>query len=503
MSKRGSGILLHVTSLPSPYGIGDFGSGAFEFVDFLAHTKQSYWQILPLNAINSAYDISPYHTVSAFACNVYLISPEVMIQDDLLDENDLEPRPDFSLGRVDYESVIDYKNRLFQKAFGHFKKRKTKNDKFEKFCTEHSSWLEDFALFMALKRSFRGKVWSEWPVKIKNRDPEAIQSAKKKLHDKIEMEKFLQFIFDKQWRRLKHYCRKKKIQIIGDMPIYVDYDSVSCWTHPEIFKLDKKRRPLAVAGVPPDYFSRTGQLWGNPVYRWDVLKEKKYDWWIRRIERSLKLYDIIRIDHFRGFVGYWEVPAARKTAIRGKWKKAPAYDFFNHLKKNFHRLPIIAEDLGFITPKVRDVMNHFGIPGMKVLLFAFGRDDPNHPYLPHNYEKNCVVYTGTHDNNTVRGWFESEVKSREKKRVFRYLDLEVKKQEIHWEFVKLAMMSRANTAIIPMQDILGLGGGARMNLPATKKGNWKWRLLPEQVTSPLVEKLLEITEISGRAKKLK
>jgi len=501
MRKRGSGILLHITSLPSPYGIGDFGSGALEFIDFLARTKQKYWQILPLNAINSAYDISPYHSTSAFACNVYLISPEVMIQEDFLDEEDVEPRPDFSLGSVDYESVVNYKNKLFQKAYEHFKERKIKDEEYEKFCVENFSWLEDFALFKALKRSFREKVWSDWPDEIKDRDPEAIQSAKKELHDKIEMEKFLQFIFDKQWRRLKHYCRKKGIQIIGDMPIYVDHDSVDCWTHPEIFELDKKKRSLAVAGVPPDYFSRTGQLWGNPVYRWDVLKDKQYDWWIHRIERSLKLYDILRIDHFRGFVGYWEVPAARKTAIKGKWKKAPAYDFFNHLKKKFCRLPIIAEDLGFMTPDAKAVMHHFGIPGMKVLLFAFGKDDPKHPYLPHNYEKNYVAYTGTHDNNTVRGWFEREAKPREKKRVSRYLDREVKKQEIHWEFVKLAAMSKANTVIIPMQDILGLGEEARMNLPATRKGNWRWRLLPVQMTSLLAEKLLGITEVSRRAKK--
>ena len=501
MSRRGSGILLHITSLPSPYGVGDLGSASYDFVDFLAQTQQSYWQILPLNAINSAYDISPYHTVSAFACNVYLISPEVMVRDGLLAGGDLKPRPDFPAGCVDYESVIEYKNRLFQKAFEHYRKGKIQDERYKKFCTENSSWLEDFALFMALKKHFRGKAWSDWPVEIKNRNPEAVQSAIRELDSKIEREKFLQFIFDRQWRRLKTYCRKKGIQIIGDIPIYVDYDSVSCWTYPEIFKLDKKKRAQAVAGVPPDYFSRTGQLWGNPVYRWEELKEREYDWWIDRFKRSLKLCDILRLDHFCGFVRYWEVSAGRKTAIKGKWKKVPVYDFFTHLKKKFPRFPIIAEDLGFITPEVKDIMLHFDIPGMKVLLFAFGRDDPRHPYLPHNYEENCVVYTGTHDNNTVRGWFESEAKPREKTRVFRYLDRNVKKQEIHWEFVKLAMMSKANTAIVPVQDILGLGEEARMNLPATKEGNWRWRLLPEQVTSSLARKLLEITQISGRAKR--
>ncbi|NIO48318.1 MAG: 4-alpha-glucanotransferase [Candidatus Aminicenantes bacterium] len=497
MRKRASGILLHVTSLPSLYGIGDFGSGAFRFIDFLSQAKQSYWQILPLNAMNSAFDTSPYHIVSAFANNKLLISPELLAQEGLLNKADLESMPKFPQDRVNYRAVIIYKKNLFRKAFENFKKRKADYE-FEKFCTENSSWLEDFAIFMALKTHFKGRVWSEWPVELRDRQPEAIQSLKKDLHDEIEMHRFLQYVFIKQWLLLKSYCHGKGIRIIGDMPIYVDYDSADCWTCPDIFKLDKNKRPYAVSGVPPDYFSKTGQLWGNPLYRWDVLKKEGYGWWIRRIENDIKLYDIARIDHFRGFVGYWEVPSKAKTAVKGKWVKAPALDFFNQLNKRFRRLPIIAEDLGFITPDVKKVMEYFAFPGMKVLLFAFGKNDPMHPYLPHTYNKNCVVYTGTHDNNTVRGWLKKEAKHEDKRRVFRYLGRKVSGQEIHWEFIRLAMLSVANTVIIPMQDFLGLGEWARMNRPATSKGNWQWRLLPEQLSPALKDRLLEITRTYGR-----
>lgn len=498
MKKRGSGILLHITSLPSPYGIGDLDSGAYRFVDFLAQAKQCYWQILALNPIDPAYGNSPYHSISAFAFNTLLINPDLMIEEGLLHKRDVEPMPHFPLNRVDYNSVIPYKRKLLNKALTRFKKR-GKNDEYKKFCIENSFWLDDFALFVTLKAHFKGQVWSEWPSQIRDRQPEALQSLKNELHDKIEEEKILQYIIYKQWLLLKHHCHQKRIHIIGDMPIYMDYDSVDLWTHPELFKLDHRKRPYAVAGVPPDYFSDTGQLWGNPLYRWDVLKESKYDWWMQRMEHNLKLYDIVRIDHFRGFVGYWEVPATEKTAINGKWIEAPAGDFFQHLNKRFHSPPIIAEDLGTITPDVREVMRQFAYPGMKVLLFAFGEDDSMHPYLPHTYEKNCVVYSGTHDNNTVRGWFEKEAKLEDKKRVFRYIGREISEREIHWEFIKLAMMSVANTVVFPMQDVLGLGAEARMNRPATSEGNWEWRLLPEQLTSSFAEKLSEITEISGRA----
>jgi len=323
--------------------------------------------------------------------------------------------------------------------------------------------------------------------------------AKKEFHEKAEMERFLQYMFFKQWSSLKNYCNGKGIQIIGDIPIYVEHDSADVWTHPEIFKLDEAKRPFAIAGVPPDYFSETGQLWGNPVYRWDVLREKGYYWWVQRMERNLKLCDVLRIDHFRGLVAYWEVSATENTAINGRWIEAPAMDFLNRLTRKFPFLPIIAEDLGLITPDVREIMHHFDLPGMKVLLFAFGEDLPTNPYIPHNLPKNCVAYTGTHDNNTIRGWFEGEEAPEDKKRLLRYLGRDVPIEELHWELIRLLMMSAANTAIFPMQDILGLGEEARMNRPATLEGNWQWRMLPDLLTPELSSRLLEMTEMYGRA----
>ena len=320
-----------------------------------------------------------------------------------------------------------------------------------------------------------------------------------KLRNEIEREKFIQYLFFKQWFGLKSYCSQKGIKIIGDIPIYVNYDSADVWVNPEIFKLNEEKRPILVAGVPPDYFSETGQLWGNPVYNWDELRKRNYGWWIQRLEHALKIYDVVRIDHFRGLVDFWEVPAGEQTAKNGKWTDAPAEDFFNVLLNKFPNLPIIAEDLGFLSPRVKEVMQHFEFPGMKVLLFAFGEDNPAHPYLPHTYGKNSVVYTGTHDNNTARGWFEKEATDKDKERVSRYLGHKVPAKNIHWELIRLAMMSVSNTALFPMQDILGLGQETRMNLPGSGEKNWEWRMLPDQLTSAHEEKLLELTETYGRA----
>lgn len=494
--KRGSGILLHITSLPSPYGIGDMGPWAYKFADFLSETKQKFWQVLPLTPTTLPSG-SPYHGSSAYAGNTLLISPELMVREGLLDKEDTEPMPRFQKNKVDYPRVSSFKEKLFERAYEHFKP--SENGEYENFCSENSNWLEDFALFVALKAHFRGKVWGEWPPGIRDRQPEALKTLKNKLQDRIEREKFLQYVFFRQWFSLKSYCNRKGIQIIGDMPFYVSYNSVDVWKNPEFFKLNEKKQPAFVSGVPPDYFSRTGQLWGDPVYRWDALKEQGYSWWIRRIEHNLKLFDFIRIDHFRGFVGYWEVRAGERTAVKGRWVKAPAKNFFTEVCERFPHLPILAEDLGTITPDVREIMRHFGFPGMRVLLFAFGEDLPTNPYAPHNHLKNCIVYTGTHDNNTVRGWFEGEATPEDRERLFRYLGREVHPQEVHWEFIRLAMMSVADMVIIPMQDILGLGEQARMNRPATVKGNWQWRLLPEQLTSTLTRRLLEMTQIYGRA----
>lgn len=497
MKRRGSGVLLHVTSLPSSYGIGDLGPWAYRFADFLAKTKQGLWQILPLNPTDPAYDNSPYHSISAFASNSLLISPELMVRDSLLAKSDLEPLPNCPKGRVDYGAVIAYKKKLFNLAYERFRNERQKYE-YEKFCLENAYWLDNFALFSALKSHFQGQVWSEWPQDIRDRQPKTLQSLKKELHHRIELEKFLQYVFFQQWISLKGYCNHRGIQFFGDIPIYVQYDSVDVWTDPEIFKLDNEKRPYAVAGVPPDYFSETGQLWGNPVYRWNVLQQRRYDWWIQRMEHTLNLFDVLRIDHFRGFVAYWEIPAGEKTAINGRWVEVPVEDFFNALLKRFSYLPIIAEDLGVITPDVREIMNHFEFPGMKLLLFAFGEDHPMHPYLPHTYEKHYVAYTGTHDNNTIKGWFEKEATPEDKRRLFRYLGREVPLEELHWEMIRLAMMSVANLVIFPMQDLLGLGEEARMNRPATKEGNWRWQLLPEQLTPLLTRRFLEMTEIYGR-----
>jgi 4-alpha-glucanotransferase len=497
MDKRGSGILLYVTSLPSPFGIGDLGPWAFRFVDFLEETKQRYWQILPLNPTNLKYGNSPYHSNSVFAGETLLISPELLVQDGLLDQKDLELCVDFPKERVDYPGVISYKNRLFQQAFARFKKTQ-RTDEYERFCQENIFWLEDYALFTAISANLPKQHWIDWPVDLLNRVPEAVQRAKESCFESYEKAKFLQYLFWKQWMSLQDYCRQKGIRIIGDIPIYPVYDSADLWVYPELFNLDENRRPITVAGVPPDYFSETGQLWGNPVYRWDILKDRSYDWWIHRFRHNLTLYDLVRVDHFRGFVGYWEVPAHEKNAVNGNWSKAPAEDFFNRLLAEIPNAPIIAEDLGTITPDVKEILDHFEFPGMKVLLFAFSDDLATNPYVPHNHVENCVVYTGTHDNNTVLGWFQKEASPEDKKRISMYLGRDPAEADIHWELIRLGMMSVARIALFPMQDILGLGEEARMNRPGTRKGNWQWRFSTDQLTPVVKEKLREMTKSYGR-----
>ncbi|HPA14135.1 MAG TPA: 4-alpha-glucanotransferase [Desulfobacterales bacterium] len=497
MRRRASGILLHITSLPSAYGIGDMGPWAYRFADFLFQTGQSFWQVLPLNPTSPSSGDSPYHSVSAFAGNPLLISPALLVKDGLLTLAELDPPPCFPKERVHFRSVIAYKGKLFKRAYLRFK-AKADRDEFENFCRQNADWLDDFVLFNAIKSCFRKRSWSEWPRLLRDRKSVAVQIALKKLDRFVERGKFLQYIFFKQWKRLKVYCNQRGIQILGDIPIYVNYESSDLWANPELFKLDKEKKPVAVAGVPPDYFSATGQLWGHPLYRWNKLKATGYRWWIGRIKRNLSLFDALRIDHFRGFVAYWEIPAGEKTAINGHWVKAPGADFFKHLLKRFHCLPIIAEDLGTITPEVKEIMHRFQFPGMRLLLFAFGEDFPSSSYLPHNLEKNCVVYTGTHDNNTVKGWFEKEATVHERSRLFRYLGRRVPINELHWEMIRLAMMSPARLAIFPMQDILGLGDESRMNRPAKTEGNWKWRLLPGQLTPTLAGNLREMTEIYER-----
>ncbi len=497
MKRRASGILLHVTSLPSRFGIGDMGPEAYRFAEFLAEAQQGFWQILPLNPTESFHYHTPYHTTGAFACNSLLASPEAMVEQGLLERPDIDSPPKFPETRVDFSSVTSFKKKLFLKAFKRFKTLGNRSE-YERFCAENRPWLDTFALFMALKHKFNGEAWGNWPHEFRDRHPDALRQASEQLAERIEMEKFLQFVSFTQWLTLKQFCNERGIQIIGDMPIYVDYDSADVWTNPHLFKLDERKWPYVVAGVPPDYFSSTGQLWGNPIYRWDMLQQSDYDWWIRRIEHSLRLYDFVRIDHFRGFVAFWEIPASEKTAVNGRWVEAPAMDFFKRLLKKFPDPPIIAEDLGTITPDVREVIHLFNFPSMKLLLFAFGDDMPANPYIPHNFETNCVAYTGTHDNNTVQGWFQRATPE-EKQRVFRYFGRETTVEHIHWDLIRLLMMSVANLVIFPMQDLLGLGEEARMNLPATQKGNWEWRLSSNAITQELAIRLREMTLTYNRA----
>ncbi|HAR64290.1 MAG: 4-alpha-glucanotransferase [Candidatus Margulisiibacteriota bacterium] len=498
MNKRGSGLLMHVTSLPSPFGIGDMGPGAYKFIDFLIHTKQSYWQVLPLNPTLVVLGNSPYSSISAFAGNTLLISPELLVDEGYLDVSDIGKMPVFPEGKVDYESVTQYKQFLFNQAHMKFKVKEERYG-YIHFCQKNNDWLEDYALFSVLKNHFQGSLWCDWPVEIRDRHDGALNHMRSLLNEEIEKEKFLQYIFYKQWSAVKCHCNLNGIQIIGDIPIYVNYDSSDVWAHPYLFKLNYDKRPVAVSGVPPDYFSSTGQLWGNPVYEWDALRYQRYHWWIQRIRHNLGLYNIIRIDHFRGLVAYWEVPFGERTAINGRWADVPSVDFFTVLYKFFPYFPIIAEDLGTITPDVREVMRQFGIPGMQVLLFAFGEDNPVHPYLPHNYVKNSMVYTGTHDNNTAKGWFRQEASHDDKRRLFRYIGKEVSEDEASWELMRLALSSGSNVAMVPVQDILSLGEEARMNIPATTNGNWLWRLLPDQLNSYVRDRLAEMTYIYGRA----
>ncbi len=499
MDKRGSGILLHITSLPSSYGVGDLGPEAYRFADFLAQTKQRYWQVLPLNPTDPAYGNSPYSSVSAFAGNTLLISPDLLVEEGLLSREDLDPVPPFPEARCDFSEVICYKGKLLERAYQRFNQNGKGRESFETFCSESSSWLEDFALFVVLKKQFDGKVWNQWPGELRDRNLKSLLAIKKDCADQMEKEKFWQYLFFEQWYALRTSCQQKGVNLFGDLAIYVSLDSADVWANPRLFKLDREKRPAFVSGVPPDYFSETGQLWGNPVYRWNVLKKSDYQWWRERIAHNLELFDVLKIDHFRGLVAYWEIPAGEKTAINGQWVKVPVKDFLDTLNQHFPRLPIVAEDLGLITPDVREVMDHFALPGMKVLLFAFGEDYPMHPYLPHTYEKNFLVYTGTHDNNTVRGWFEGDASSEDKQRLFRYLGREVPAEEIHWAMIRLAMMSVARSVILPMQDVLGLDGEARMNRPSIAHGNWEWRLLPGQITPSVSERLLEVTKTFGRS----
>lgn len=500
MTPRRSGVLLPISALPSPFGIGDLGPGAHAFVDFLAAGRQTLWQVLPLNPTSDALGDSPYAGVSAFAGSELLLSPERMVADGWLEPGDLEGRPAAAPDRVEYAAVRQFKQRLLETAYARARATLGRNAEFARFCRVRQEWLDDYALFTAVKMQHAGGSWDHWPTSLRDRAAAQLGSWRDRLAEPIERIQFGQFLFFRQWSELRAHARSRGLEIMGDVPIYVAYDSADVWANPELFKLDDRKRPAAVAGVPPDLFSATGQLWGNPVYRWDALQRTGYAWWVRRVRHNLEWFDAFRLDHFRGFVAYWEVPAGAPNAIEGRWMPVPTFDFFARVMTALGRLPLFAEDLGLITPDVREAMARLGFPGMKVLLFAFGGDPADSPYAPHNFERDCVVYTGTHDNNTVRGWFEKEATAEERARVAAYLGHPVEAAALHWDFVRLALASVAATAVIPMQDLLGLGEEARMNRPAVLQANWSWRLRPEQLSAGLAQAVADVTALYGRAR---
>src|ERR1044072_6417892 len=489
--RRVSGILLHPTSLPGPYGIGDLGPEAYKFADFLVAAGQSLWQVLPLGP--TGYGDSPYACYSAFAGNTLLVSPERLIKEGLLDSAPTAPHRD----KIDFGEAHNLKDQILRRAYERYTKTTDTSlrSAFETFAQQHANWLEDYALFRALKDAHGGVAWNEWgPL---------LESARDELHEEVEAHMFYQFLFFRQWFALKTYANERDVQIVGDLPIFVAQDSADVWTNPEQFKLDKNGKPIVVAGVPPDYFSSTGQLWGNPLYNWERMLADGFKWWIERVRATLTVVDIARVDHFRGFAACWEIPGGDTTAERGQWVAAPGRELFTAIRKTLGELPIIAEDLGVITPDVVALREEFGFPGMRILQFGFGSDSKNID-LPHNYVPNVVAYTGTHDNETTVGWFQSvagegstrtaEQIERERKFCMDYLNTDGK--EIQWDFIRGVLASVANTAIVPLQDLLGLGTEARMNLPNSTEGNWAWRFT--NLKDDLATRLKQLSELYGR-----
>ena len=495
---RAGGILLHPSSLPGPYGIGDLGPQAYRFVDWLASTGCKLWQVLPLGP--TGYGDSPYQCFSAFAGNPYLISFDALIEDGLLTPDDFGDMPAFNVSRVDYGPLISWKLDLLLRAFSRLSSTPEDFRKgFEQFHAENAAWLDDYALFMALKEANGGGAWSGWDESLRMRKKSAMAKARKDYADSILRYSFYQFLFFRQWSKLRVYANERDIKIIGDIPIFIAYDSADAWANPDLFFLDNNSLPTVVAGVPPDYFSATGQLWGNPLYRWKIHKKSNYAWWLERFRSVLKFVDVIRLDHFRGFAGYYEIPFGQKTAEHGRWVTGPGNDFFSTISHALSEaedgtLPIIAEDLGVITPDVEELRDGFHLPGMKILQFGFTGAD--NLFLPHNYAANCVAYTGTHDNDTARGWFDS-APEHEQNFALRYLDIETSKpsEGFAWELIRTVWSSVAVYAVTPMQDALGLGGEGRMNFPSRLGGNWEWRVKEEDMSSDLATRFRELNEL--------
>lgn len=494
---RTSGILMHISSLPSPYGIGTMGKEARKFVDFLDKAGQTYWQILPI--CPTSYGDSPYQSFSSFAGNPYFIDLDYLCKDKLLTKKEClsyewGENPEF----VEYGTLYENRFPLLKKAYQRFKKALP--DDFTDFCEKNSDWLDDYALFMALKDANGGVAWFEWEKDLKLRKPSEIEKAKEEFADDVEFWKMLQYLFFKQWTELKAYANEKGIQIIGDVPIYVAGDSADVWANPGQFYLDENLDPIDVSGCPPDAFSDDGQLWGNPLFRWDAMKKDGYTWWTKRIKAMSELYDVVRIDHFRGFDSYYAIPAKDKTARNGEWREGPGMDLFNTLEKKLGRLNIIVEDLGYLTPSVKQLLKDTGFPGMKLIQFAFDSREES-DYLPHTYQKNCVVYTGTHDNDTIMGWFKTAPKE-SVKYAKEYLRLN-KEEGYNWGTMKAVWGCVGDMAIVPMQDILGIGSEGRMNTPSTLGMNWKWRAVDGQITSALAKKVCKNMEIYCRKRKTK
>jgi 4-alpha-glucanotransferase len=503
--KRSSGILLHPTSLPGRFGVGDLGAEAYRFVDWLAAAGQTFWQIMPLGP--TGYGDSPYSAFSAFAGNTNLVSPEKLVEAGLLADADVVPPPGLPAGRVDYGKVIKYKRGLLDKAHKNFA-AKLRDDEglrrdYDGFLGFASVWLDDWALFAALKDEYAGQPWNTWAAGLARREPGAVEAARTSFAERIEAHRFFQYAFFQQWLKLKKYANERGVRVVGDMPIFVAHNSADVWAKPELFRLKDDGSPETVAGVPPDAFSKTGQLWGNPLYDWGRMREDGFKWWVERVRETLKIVDVVRLDHFRGFAAYWEVPADHETAERGRWVDAPGRELFRTLKgAHGGELPIIAEDLGTITPDVHALRDEFDFPGMRVLQFAFG-GDPHDTHLPHEYAQNTVAYTGTHDNDTVTGWYEQrarpdapEGERRERELCLKYLGADG--SEINWDFVRAVQMSVAALAVAQLQDVLGLGSEARMNTPASAEGNWGWRFDSGALTDELAAKLRAMTAIYGR-----
>ena len=493
---RSSGLLLHPTSFPSRFGVGDLGPEAYQFIDFLVAAKQRIWQILPLTP--PGFGNSPYLAYSAEAGNPWLISPDRLCEAGLLAPEDFAGLPDFPLDYVDFDRVGEFKFPLLRKAFDNFKAHASEENRqaFDQFC-QGKIWLDDFVLFMAIKHVRDGASWHTWEPELAQRKPDAMAKIREELADDIFYQKYLQFEFDRQWHDLKRYANERNIEIIGDLPFYVAHDSADVWAHPKNFCLDEKTgEPAMMAGVPPDYFSETGQLWGNPVYNWEYLKKHGFRWWLQRLQAELGRVDALRIDHFRGLSAYWAVEQGETTAMNGEWVDAPGEEMLDALRDRMGELPIVAEDLGIITPDVEALRDRFGFPGMKILHFAFDSGAGN-PYLTHNYgNPNCIVYTGTHDNNTTVGWFEARAEE-DRWRVLTYMG-SMSPDNIHWQLIRLAFSSVANQAIVPFQDTLGLGGNARMNTPSEAEGNWTWRYRAEALSDSVIHQLVSLTELYGR-----